>query len=150
VDTSTAKENPLATNTAIESPLDKLSSYDQKLQVWAQTQYSYYKAASNEMDWSPEDVANLYKNKGTPAYLLGDKPLIVLSKGKGWYANRPDSTELEMRRLKLQEDLSHLSTNGKHIVDKNSGHNIHLEDPANVISAIEQVINAYKTHTKLR
>jgi pimeloyl-ACP methyl ester carboxylesterase len=150
VDTGQFKEtNPVATNTAIEPPLDKLSPEDQKMQVWAQTQFNYYKAASGEMDWSPEDVADMYKNKGNPNYKLGNMPLIVLTKGQGNFSGTPDSVALENQRLMLQNDLARLSTNSKHIVDKNSGHNIHLEDPAIVINAIKQVIYAYKNHTKL-
>jgi pimeloyl-ACP methyl ester carboxylesterase len=151
VDTVIPKEgNPVASNTAIEPPLDRLSPEDRKLQLWAQTQYSYYKAVSGEMDWSPEDVSDMYLNKGKPDYLLGDIPLIVLSKGKGNYSGLPDSIELEKQRIDLQNDLAHLSTNSKLIVDKNSGHNIHLEDPATVIEAIKQVINSFETHTRLK
>jgi hypothetical protein len=150
-DTASLKENnPLVSNTSIEPPLDRLSPEDQKMQVWAQTQYNYFKAASSEMDWSPEDVADMYKNKGKPGYMLGNIPLIVISKGYGNYSGMQDSAELENQRLILQKELTQLSTNNKHIIDRNSGHNIHLEDPATVISAIEQVINAYKTNTKLK
>ena len=151
IDTSVSKENnPLASNTSIEPPLDRLSPEDQKMQLWAQTQYNYFKAASGEMDWSPEDVADMYNNKGKPAYMLGNIPLIVISKGNGDYSGLPDSAELENQRLELQEELTHLSTNSRHIVDKNSGHNIHLEDPATVINAIKEVIYAYRTNTKLK
>ncbi len=151
MDTSLLKENnPLATNTSIEPPLDRLSKEDQEMQVWAQTRYSYFKAASSEMDWSPESVADMYSNKGKPVYTLGDIPLIVISKGKGYYSGMADSVELEKQRLTLQEELSHLSTNGKHIVDLNSGHNIHLEDPDLVIRSIQQVIEASRTHNRLK
>jgi pimeloyl-ACP methyl ester carboxylesterase len=146
----TNENNPVASNTAIEYPLDKLSADDQKMQIWAQTQFNYYKAASNEMDWSPEDVADMYKNKGKSNYMLGSIPLIVISKGKGGYSGLPDSLELEKQRLKLQNDLAHLSSNNMHIIDNNSGHNIHLEDPAIVIKAIKAVIDAYKAHAKLK
>jgi pimeloyl-ACP methyl ester carboxylesterase len=149
-DTLVKGENPVASNTGIEPPLDRLSQYDQKLQKWAQTQFNYYKAVSSEMDWSPEDVADMYKNRNDPAYKLGDIPLIVISKGKGNYSGSPDSLSLEKERLDLQNDLAHLSTNSKHIIDRNSGHNIHLEDPAVVIDAIRQVINSCNTHTKLK
>ncbi len=150
MDTASKENNPLASNTSIEPPLDKLSPEDQKMQVWAQTQFTYFKSASSEMDWSPEDVADMYQNKGKPSYMLGDIPLIVLSKGKGNYSGLADSAELEKERIELQNELSHLSTNSKLIVDKNSGHNIHLEDPGVVIHAIEEVIHAYKTHSKLK
>jgi pimeloyl-ACP methyl ester carboxylesterase len=151
IDTLSPKENnPLANDTLIEFPLDKLSPDDQKIQRWAQTQFTYYKAASNEMDWSPEDVADMYKNKGKSNYMLGNIPLIVLSRGKGGYSGLPDSAELEDQRLEMQIELTYLSSNSKHIIDRNSGHNIHLEDPAVVIDAIQQVIHAYATHTKLK
>ncbi len=150
IDTSSKENNPLASNTSIEPPLDKLSPEDQKMQLWAQTQFIYFKSASSEMDWSPEDVADMYNKKGKPGYMLGDIPLIVLSKGKGNYAGLADSSELEKQRLELQNELSHLSTNSRHFIDKKSGHNIHLEDPAVVIHAIEEVIDAYRTHSKLK
>jgi pimeloyl-ACP methyl ester carboxylesterase len=82
--------------------------------------------------------------------MLGNIPLIVLSKGSGGFSGLADSAQLEKQRLRLQDDLSHLSTNSKHIIDKNSGHNIHLEDPPAVILAIKEVIKAYKTHSKLK
>jgi pimeloyl-ACP methyl ester carboxylesterase len=149
-ETDTLKENnPLASNTAIEPPLDRLSTEDQQLQLWAQTKYTYYKAASNEMDWSPEDVANMYQHKGEPDYMLGNIPLIVISKNKGYYGSSPDSVELEKTRIKLQIELSHLSTNGKQITDLKSGHNIHLEDPELVIQSVEDVITSYKNHSRL-
>lgn len=151
MDTSTLSEkNPLVSNTSIEPPLDRLPPEDQKMQVWAQTRFIYFKSASSEMDWSPEDVADMYKNKGKPVYMLGDMPLIVICKGKGNYSGLADSTELEQQRLEMQDELAHLSTNGKLIIDRNSGHNIHLEDPATVIHAIEAVLQACKTHTNLK
>jgi pimeloyl-ACP methyl ester carboxylesterase len=137
-------------NTEIETPLDKLPNSIQKRQIWAQSQPGFRIAADNEMNWSPEDVALMFANKGKPEYMLGNKPLFVLSKNKGYYGNAPDSVQLEKTRLQLQEDLAHLSTNSKHIVDKNSGHNIHLEDPALVIDAIRQVYQSVVSHKKLR
>jgi pimeloyl-ACP methyl ester carboxylesterase len=144
------ENNPVAADTTIEPPLDRLSAYDQKMQIWAQTQFKYYRSASSEMDWSPEDVADMYKNKGNPDYMLGNIPLIVISKGHGNYSGLPDSAELEKKRLQLQDELTHLSSNSKHILDKNSGHNIHLEDPPTVINAILEVIDAYRTRSKLK
>jgi pimeloyl-ACP methyl ester carboxylesterase len=149
-DTASADKKPVVPDTTIEPPLDKLPKKVQQMQIWAQSQPVYRKAAGDEMNWSPEDVADMYANKGKPGYMLGDIPLIVLSRGNGGYSGMPDSAQLEDERLKLQIDLSHLSTNSKHVIDKNSGHNIHLEDPALVIDAINQVIHASKTHEKLR
>jgi pimeloyl-ACP methyl ester carboxylesterase len=137
-------------DTTIEFPLNKLPENDQKIQIWAQSQPAYRKAGGNEMNWSPEDVADMYANKGKPEYMLGNIPLMVLSRGNGGYSGLPDSAVLENERVQLQKDLAHLSTNSKIIFDKNSGHNIHLEDPALVIDAIKQVIRAYQTNTRLK
>lgn len=137
-------------DTTIEPPMDRLPRNVQKMQIWAQSQPVYQKAAGNEMNWSPEDVADMYAHKEKPEYQLGNIPLIVISKGDGGYNGIPDSAALENERLKLQDDLSHLSTNSKHIIDKNSGHNIHLEDPATVIDAIKQVIRSCQEHKRLQ
>lgn len=137
-------------DSTIEFPLNKLSPNLQLLQIWAQSQLTYRDAAMAEMDWSPEDVADLYKHKDEPSYKLANIPLIVLTKGSGGYDGRSDSAELENERLKLQAELVHLSTNSKHIIDINSGHNIHLEDPATVIIAIKDVFIAAKNKIKLK
>ena len=136
-------------DTSIDPILTELPANDQKLWIWAQSQPQYRKAGGNEMNWSPEDVADMYANKGKPGYMLGNIPLMVLARGNGDYSGLPDSAALENERLQLQKDLSHLSTNSKLLFDKNSGHNIHLEDPAFVIDAIKQVVRADKTKNKL-
>jgi pimeloyl-ACP methyl ester carboxylesterase len=139
-----------SSDASIEPPLDKLPDSIQKLQLWAQVQMNYLDATSAEMDWSPEDVANLYKHQGESAYKLGNIPLIVITRGKGGYDGRSDSLALETERLQLQKQLSNLSTNSKFIVDNNSGHNIHLEDPQIVIQAIRAVCEAARNKKSLR
>ena len=136
-------------DTTLEFPLNKLPPADQKIQIWAQSQPAHRQAGNGEMDWSPEDVADLYAHKGMPGYVLGDLPLIVLSRGAGGYEGLADSAALENERLNLQADLTRLSTNSKHVIVSNSGHNIHLEQPGVVIDAIGQVIHAYLAHAKL-
>jgi pimeloyl-ACP methyl ester carboxylesterase len=143
------KTGSIVIDTTIEPPLDRLPDSVQRLQMWAQSQPVYRMAADSEMTWSPEDVANMYIHKGEAEYMLGNIPLIVLTRGSGGYDGRVDSAALETERLKLQEDLAHLSGNHKHIIDKNSGHNIHLEDPQTVVMAIKEVWNAAKHHKKL-
>ena len=137
-------------NTEIDPLFNKLPTGIRKMQIWAQSQPSLMKAVSSEMDWSPEDVADLYNHRGQPGYTFGDMPLIVLTRGKGGYDGRKDSLQLENERLNAQKDLTRLSTNSKQIVDMNSGHNIHVEDPAVVISAIKDVFVAATKHSHLK
>jgi pimeloyl-ACP methyl ester carboxylesterase len=68
---------------------------------------------------------------------LGDKPLIVLTHGK------PQDTEnAERAWQELQADLASRSSNGTHIIAKNSGHYIQFDEPNLVIDSILQVVNA--------
>jgi pimeloyl-ACP methyl ester carboxylesterase len=136
-------------DTNIEYPLTKLPKKMQQWQVWAQSSTVYRREAGNEMNWSPEDVADMYKHQQSSQYRLGNIPLIVLTRGDGGYGGRSDSILLETERLKLQQKLVALSSNSKWIIDKKSGHNIHLEDPSLVIRSIREVFDAVKRHKKL-
>ena len=137
-------------DSTLEPPLDRLPEHIRNLQIWAQNQPQFRVAVDSEMTWSPEDVALLYSNKGKPGFMLGDMPLIVMTRGDGGYEGRPDSAALESERMKQQDELAHLSTNGKLIIDRNSGHNIHLEDPQAVIEAIHEVTEAIRNHSRVR
>ena len=137
-------------NTEMDPLFRKFPDSIQRMQLWAQTQSHFIQTVQAEMDWSPEDVANLYAHIGEPDYMLGNMPLIVLTRGKGGFDGRPDSLELENERLQAQEDLAHLSSDNKHIIDMKSGHNIHVEDPATVITAIKEVYNAVTKHISLQ
>ena len=73
-----------------------------------------------------------------------------MTRGKGGFDGRMDSLQLEKDRLASQEQLLHLSSNSKHIIDMKSGHNIHVEDPDAVIEAIEEVLAAAKKGGRLK
>lgn len=122
----------------------------QRRQSWAQSKPQYIPAVQAEMEWSPEDVSNLYLHRNAKKYLLGNKPLIVMTRGKGGFEGRKDSLQLEKERLAAQKQLVHLSINNKHIIDMNSGHNIHVEDPGAVIEAIKEVLIAVKNGARLK
>jgi pimeloyl-ACP methyl ester carboxylesterase len=147
--TDTSNEK-IILNTEIDPLFNKFPDSIKKMQIWAQSQSQFIKAVQAEMDWSPEDVANIYQHKDETAYKLGSIPLIVLTRGKGGFDGRADSLELEKERLQAQDALVLLSTNSKHIIDMNSGHNIHVEDPAIVIKSIKEVFIAATKHTHLK
>jgi pimeloyl-ACP methyl ester carboxylesterase len=69
---------------------------------------------------------------------LGDKPLIVLASGLNMkqLPNWPESQRL----------MSKLSTNGRLAVIEGSGHSIHVEQPAVVIDAVQQVLAQVRGH----
>jgi len=75
---------------------------------------------------------------------LGDKPLIVISRGKKEDSSAPgeatDPTEQAWRVL--QTDLSGRSTRGKQIIAEKSGHYVNFDQPGLVIDAIREVVEA--------
>ncbi len=77
---------------------------------------------------------------------LGALPLIVLARTKGGYPDgmSVSAEALERERRDLQLDLSHLSTRGRLVYARNSGHNIHLEDPNLVVDSIRQMIEGLR------
>jgi pimeloyl-ACP methyl ester carboxylesterase len=72
---------------------------------------------------------------------LGSRPLFILTAGK------PEN-ELSLR-LEMHDPLERLAPNTQHVVVKESAHNIHLENPASVIDAVQAVIRAVRTHSRL-
>lgn len=75
---------------------------------------------------------------------LGSIPLIVLARTNGEYPRNMtiSADSLESERRRLMSDLAILSTKGKLIYAKHSGHNIHIEDPNLVVAAICRVLRA--------
>lgn len=74
---------------------------------------------------------------------LGDRPLIVITrgpgkKGRGWQIWHD-----------LHAELAGLSSNQRHIVARHPGHYVHKQDPAQVISAIRDVVHSVRTRTPL-
>ncbi len=140
-----------AADRKLEAPYDRLSPEMQRYQLWAEAQPAFRQAVGDEMDWSPEELQKMYENRGRSEYMLGDMPLVVLTRGEGGYADLPgvSAAELENERLRLQADLAGLSSNSVQIIDKKSGHNIHLEDPATVIEAFRRVVDAARRRKAL-
>jgi hypothetical protein len=97
------------------------------------------------------DMDLVYDTREGRPYPLGDMPLIVLTRGTGGYGPEPGFSpeQLDDERKKLQADLVVLSRNSKQIVAVKSRHHIHRDDPALVINAIREVVNAARHHTTL-
>ncbi len=100
---------------------------------------------------SLEDVMSVLRSVEDPS--LGDMPLAVLTAGQfvptehiealqRSGASAEDVAQAEMVRIELQTQLAALSSNGKHVIVEESGHNIHVDQPAFVIDAIREVVEA--------
>jgi pimeloyl-ACP methyl ester carboxylesterase len=75
---------------------------------------------------------------------LGNIPLVVLSHDPD--TPQPDLPEDLVKPTndawqQMQEELAHLSTNGKQVIAKNSGHYIQLDRPEFVIEAVHSVVD---------
>ena len=137
--------------TAVEPPLDKLSTEDQKAELWAIVQPFLPIAVGSELNSSQEEIAVWYSAKKLSTTPLGDVPLVVISRGEGGYPDTPEVSgkQLDQERREEQAELTHLSHNSKQIIAEHSGHNIHLEDPALVVQAIHAVVDAARGKGKL-
>ena len=77
---------------------------------------------------------------------LGNKPLVVLTRGPGDGGTVPE----DWRRWHgLHEELARLSANSRHIVTHERGHYIHKSEPDLVTAAIRDVLRSARTQTPL-
>jgi pimeloyl-ACP methyl ester carboxylesterase len=76
------------------------------------------------------------RKTGTP---LGDRPTVVLSRG----------SDRNQERENVHIALARLSTNSRHSVVGGAGHEIHLFEPAAVVVAINDVLDAISRKSKL-
>jgi pimeloyl-ACP methyl ester carboxylesterase len=133
-------------------PLDddhkKLPPETQKIDLWAMSQPSLEAAENSQKGWSAESMQLLHgKNqKGT----LGAIPLIVLTREHGGYQDTDiPAAQLEQERLSTQHQLTELSSNSLQILVP-SGHQMHLEVPDVVASAIRTVVTAVRENRPLK
>ncbi len=87
------------------------------------------------------ESGKMAKNSGK----LGDRPTIVLTGGKMEFTPDPLFTDTVQEKLRnlwinvLQAEEAHLSTRGRQVVLKDSGHVIQFERPDAVIDAVREV-----------
>jgi pimeloyl-ACP methyl ester carboxylesterase len=99
----------------------------------------FYRAAWSELDSFAESAREVHAARS-----LGDKPLIVLTAAKVVPAPpglpQKDFDDIQNRWVNdLQVRLAHLSSRGRQIILTDSSHMIPFEQPAKVVSAIQEV-----------
>ena len=121
---------------ANEPPRDKLPPDARRMRAWAFGQVKHW--AANDNPFEGEELAGLLaKWTGTP-YPLGDKPLIVLSRG----LPGADIPEVEKEHKRNQAELLGLSRSARQVIAPQSGHQILLDEPHLVVEAIREVLAA--------
>jgi pimeloyl-ACP methyl ester carboxylesterase len=135
----------------ISAPYDQLPADLQKLDVWAR----FHPKPSADNDFWPEELQQMYEETQQRPFPLGEMPLIVLApESRGDSAPPPGISAEEWKRIgeekrRQKEAQARLSRNGKFVVVEGSGHPIHLDQPAVVIDAIRQVVEAARHHARL-
>jgi pimeloyl-ACP methyl ester carboxylesterase len=124
---------------ANEGPRGKLPAEAQRMRSWALGRWQHIAAAVNPFE--AEELAALRGERLKNAQLLGDLPLVVLTRGVPESDERDGTGE---ERKKEQAELAAMSRNGKQIIAIKSGHHIQLEDPELVVTHIRNVLAASK------
>jgi pimeloyl-ACP methyl ester carboxylesterase len=107
-------------------------------------------ASPNHLATARSEIEALERGETEPVTTLGDLPLVVLSHGHfdpetmGADISAEIANQYEKVWQELQIELTALSSKGKRIVAEQSGHNIHLDQPELVISAIQEILEAAK------
>jgi pimeloyl-ACP methyl ester carboxylesterase len=132
----------------LDPPHLKLSKQNQRIDLWAGAQPSLAAAENSQKEWSSEYLAHQH---ATPQKgILGAIPLIVLTRTQGYTRDLDvPASQLEQERLSTQRLLAALSTNSLQILVP-GGHQMHLESPDAVASAIQRVVLAVRAKSPLR
>jgi hypothetical protein len=119
-----------------DPPRDKLPPEARRMREWSLSQIKH--AASNDNPLEADELAAMLSERKKGQNVLGDLPLIVISRGL------PDedgaqSSQREEAHRKDQAALVTFSSVGKHTVAAKSGHHVPLDEPSVVASAIREV-----------
>lgn len=125
--------------------LDSFSDKDRSLFNWIYNERPWTYVPGQGNTYEAEIFQEMFANRKT--YSLKSIPLIVISGGdkkipegdENWSSN-----ELVAHSKKLQKDLLSLSTNSSQLIAKDSGHQIHLDDPDIIKSAIKDMLRRIK------
>ena len=139
---------PSPSRNSLDPLYQHLPPHEQELQLWAQALPGIQDAENSQHEWSPEYLQEMYDAPQDGS--LGAIPLIVMTRAEGGFSNDFDipAAQLELERKEGQAKLVLLSRNSKQIIVR-SGHNMHLEAPADVAAAIHDVVEAVRKHARL-
>jgi pimeloyl-ACP methyl ester carboxylesterase len=126
---------------------DRLPPADRERQMWAESLPGMDDAENSEREWSTESLAAMHAEPQDG--ILGSLPLVVLTREKGGYSDKLDvpAAELDADRLAGQAGLVKLSTRGRQIIVP-AGHNMEIEAPDVVASAIEDVVRQVRAGSR--
>jgi hypothetical protein len=98
------------------------------------------------------DLSRLHELRVATQHPLGNMALAVLTATSFDAVQGPGMTVEEARQdhLRLQSDLTNLSTNSRQVMVSPSGHEIYLYQPGVVIRSIAAVVSSAKDYSRLQ
>ena len=124
---------------ANDPPRNKLPVDAQRMRTWSTAQLKM--GISNDNPFELEELALLRTRRMATNHVLGDIPLIVLSRGMP-EDSTPAGQAAQAEHDREQAGLVALSSAGKQVIARRSGHHVPIDEPQLVISAIRDVVAA--------
>lgn len=124
---------------ANDPPRDLLPPDAQRMRTWALAQLGHVAAGVNPFEI--EEIVTLRNDRLKSSHVLGDLPLIVLTRGIPDETG-PNAKSLEEDHRRDHQALASMSSRGKLIVAGHSGHHIQLQQPELVVASIRDVLSA--------
>jgi pimeloyl-ACP methyl ester carboxylesterase len=124
---------------ATEPPYNKLPADAQSMRAWAFSQVKHW--ATNDNPFEAEELAAMLAEQAKKDHPLGDMPVIVLSRGTPQNEG-PEAGASEDEHRRNQATLVALSSVGKQIIARHSGHEILISESDLVVTAIHDVVAA--------
>jgi pimeloyl-ACP methyl ester carboxylesterase len=128
-----------ASRHANEPPRDKLPVDAQRMRTWALGQLGHVAAAVNPFE--AEELAGLRAARTQREFPLGDLPLTVITRGISEESG-PDGRAFDAERRADHEMMARMSRNGRLVIAERSQHHVQLDEPALVVTIVEQVVAA--------
>ena len=111
------------------------------MRSWALARWQHMAAANNPVEI--DELADFRVLQGRSQHPLGDRPLIVLTRGLP-EEEGPDANALEADHRKEQAAMAPLSTAGTLVIAAGSAHHIQLDEPDLMSHAISDVLRAVR------
>jgi pimeloyl-ACP methyl ester carboxylesterase len=122
-----------------EPPRNKLPPDAQRMRAWALGRLGHIAAGVNPSEL--EELAELRARRAKDPQPLGDRPLVVLTRGIPDETG-PNAAALEAEHRRDHIAIAGLSRRGRLVVAAHSGHHVQLDEPALVVDAIREVLTA--------
>jgi pimeloyl-ACP methyl ester carboxylesterase len=117
-------------------PYSKLPSDARAARVWAWSQLKHF--AANNSPFDGDEALALRAERQNARQPLGDLPLVIVTRGQP--LTGPLAEQRDAERKQHQTELASLSSAGRQVIARNSGHHIHIDELAVVIEAVRDVI----------